>query len=161
MGRISMIIKLATVAGPTVFKVVKTFGPQLRALKDSNPEVFNRLTERVAALAKVGKGNPRSAAHIEKRIGVLRDQVTYLYASANTPAVAAKASAWRTELDAIEHGLPVLEAMTPKLRKARLKEIDARVNELSEVILVATFDDEIEDAEVVDDEGFESEPKQD
>lgn len=148
MGRIGTIIKVASVAGPAIVKVVQKYGPQLRQLAKDNPEALGSIKRRVTAVAHATtRGNSLHA--VGNRIGVLRDQVTYLFASANTPAVARQASAWRAELDALETLIPVVGAMSRPMQKSELKAIQKRIDALSASILAATIGDDIEDAETV------------
>lgn len=148
MGKIGTIIKVATVAGPAVLKVLQKYGPQLRQLARENPEVLSSLKKRITATTHLNsRGNSLSA--ITGRIEVLRDQVTYLFASANTPMIARQASAWRGELDALESLIPVVGTMSRPAQKTELKALQKRIDTLSSAILAATLGDEIEDAETV------------
>ncbi|WP_353066908.1 hypothetical protein [Arcanobacterium hippocoleae] len=88
-----------------------------------------------------------NAESLAKRVAILREQVTYLYASANTPEAAQRARKWRTELSGIEKSLPLLEAMAKKAQKVELKVLNERIDKLSAAIISANIEDEIEDAE--------------
>ena len=156
MSKIGTLIKIATVAGPAIVKVVHAYGPQLKKLAAENPEVFAVIKQRVAAIAPSKKGGAASPHAISSKINILRDQVTYLYASANSPAVAQQASAWRNELDALSSLLPVVEVMSKSARKNEIKALQKRIDALSAAILAATIGDEIEDAEAVVDYPFSS-----
>lgn len=148
MGKIGTIIKVASVAGPAVLKVVQKYGPQLRQIAKDNPEVLGSIKKRITTISRAGtRGDSLHA--VANRIGVLRDQVTYLFASANTPAIARQASAWRGELDALESLIPVVGAMSRPMQKTELKALQKRIDVLSAGILSATIGDDIEDAETV------------
>ncbi|MDR6938719.1 hypothetical protein [Arcanobacterium hippocoleae] len=141
-----ILFKIMTVAGPAVFKIVRKYGPQLRELYEKNPEVFQRLTNKMNLISKARKDDA-NAESLAKRVAILREQVTYLYASANTPEAAQRARKWRTELSGIEKSLPLLEAMAKKAQKVELKVLNERIDKLSAAIISANIEDEIEDAE--------------
>ena len=148
MGKFGTLVKIATVAGPAIGKIIQTYGPQLKKLAAENPEVFSTIKQRVLLIAPSKKGSA-SARVIAGKINVLRDQVTYLYASANTPAVAKQASAWRNELDELDSLLPVVAVMSKSAQKNELKAVQKRIDILSAAILAAMISDDIEDAEMV------------
>lgn len=58
---------------------------------------------------------------------VLREQATYLYASANNSEAAKKAIAWRHELESLERAIPVLDAMSRKQRLTEKRHIERRL----------------------------------
>lgn len=92
---------------------------------------------------------------MENRTIILREQVVYLYASANTSEVAKQAIAWRNELDSIERSLPVIKAMKRRTQISQRRKFSLRLDELSDQILAATLADEVEDAEVVGEQNAE------
>ena len=151
MSKLRILLRLATTAGPAVYSVVRRYGPQIRQLIQENPELFDTIRGRITSAAQTGK-NKRGVAGIQARIGVLREQTTYLYASANNVGVAEQATAGRHELDALESALPVIEAMGAKQRREKLRSIEHTIDDLSAEILALTLEDDIEDAEIVDDE---------
>lgn len=151
MGRMRLLLKLATVAGPAVYNVIRNYGPQLKRMMDENPELFEKVKDRLTAIVSAGKAKTGTKA-ISHRVEVLRDQVTYLYASANSVAMAEQASQWRAELDSIEKVIPVLDAMSTKARRDKKRGLEKQLDELSAKILAATLEDDVEDAEVVDGE---------
>lgn len=151
MGKMKVLMRVATTAGPAVYGIVRTYGPQIRQLIKENPELFEPIKARIGALASVGRSK-RGVAGLKKRIGVLRDQTTYLYGTANNTAVAEQATSWRRELDGIENALPVIDSLKGKTRRAKMRELEARIDELAAGILALTFEDDIEDAEIVGDE---------
>ena len=146
MGKVSALIKAATVAAPVIVKVVQTYGPQLRKIAADNPALVERTKERLAGIALQGKG--RGGSSLSSSIDALRDQVTYLYASANNPGVAQQAQFWRSELDHLASTLPVIDAMSASAQKTERKAVQRRIDELSRSILAATIGDDIEDADV-------------
>lgn len=148
MGKFRALIRLATTAGPIIYGVVRKYGPQLKELVEENPQLFAKIEHRVAGFAnKKGK-----RGRIEHRIEVLRDQTTYLYASANNAQVAKQVAAWRDELESLRLSVNLLNSMSSKRRRASERLIETRIDELSGKILETTIQDDIEDAEVVDDE---------
>ena len=58
-------------------------------------------------------------------------------------------AAWRTELEAIEKAVPVLDAMSRRRRIAERRELVGRIDRLSSQILAASLIDTVEDAEIV------------
>ena len=146
MGKISTIVKVATVAGPAILKMIQTYGPQLREIAANNPEVLTGIKRKITASNRLG-AKKFTLPVMQERIAVLKDQVTYLYASANTPAVAKRASAWRSELDALENTLPILGAMSKNAQNKELAIMQTRIDKLSSDILAATITDNIEDAQ--------------
>ncbi|MBM7825355.1 hypothetical protein JOD55_001182 [Arcanobacterium pluranimalium] len=149
MGKFGGLVKIATIAGPAILKVVKIYGPQLRTLMRENPELFAQIKGRVGKIAGT-KTNAKGIKGDQERLNVLREQTTYLYASANTPKMAEKARVWRLEIDQLEKALPLLDVMGSDAKKQEVKKVQTKIDRLSAQILAATIDDDIEDAEVVD-----------
>lgn len=150
MGRFRLLLRWAIVAGPTVLRMVRTYAPVIKKLIDSNPEAVSKLTRKLKDYqgAKEKKGVAGASARLE----VLREQVTYLYGSANTPEVAEKAMAWKGQLAKIESSIPLIEVLSAKEQKKKLKEINERIDNLSNEILAAVVEDDIQDAEVIDED---------
>ncbi|MCI7306010.1 MULTISPECIES: hypothetical protein [Trueperella] len=151
MRKMKTLLKIATTVGPVVFEVVRNYGPQIRKLIEDNPDFFATLKGRLSALAgtsKAKRGEPRMKA----RIGVLREQTTYLYGTANNTSVAEQTAAWRRELDGLENSLPVVSAMKGKARRVKMRQFEERLDALSAKIVALTLEDDIEDAEIVDGE---------
>lgn len=150
MAKFTTLIRWAILSGPVVIQTVQRYGPMIKRLIDSNPDAVSNVTGKLKKYqdAKSQKGLPGAASRLE----MLREQVTYLYASANTPAVAEQATAWKSQLAKIEAGLPLIEVMSAKEQKRKLKEVNARIDSLSSDILAAVVEDDIQDAEVLDDE---------
>lgn len=149
MSRLRLLLRIATTAGPAVYSVVRRYGPQIKQLIQENPELFDTIKNRITAVSS-SKKSTRGLTGLENRIAVLREQTTYLYASANNAAVAEQATAWRQELDALESALPVIGAMGSKQRRVQLRNMESTIDDLSAKILALTLEDDIEDAEIVD-----------
>lgn len=147
MGKVGTLIKVAGVAGPTILKVVQSYGPQLRALAAENHDVIATIKRRIVQANRLSR-QPITMTTIAERINALKDQVTYLYAAANTPQVAKKARRWRTQIDALENTLPLLGAMSKQAQKRELARVQQRIDKLSAAILAATISDDIADAEL-------------
>lgn len=150
MAKFTALIRWAILSGPVVLRTVQRYGPVIKKMIDSNPDAVSKVVGKLKSYqdAKQKQGVPGAT----ERLQVLRDQVTYLYASANTPAVAEQATAWKAQLTKIEAGLPLIEVMTPKERRKKLREINARIDAISSDILAAVVEDDIQDAEVLDDD---------
>lgn len=140
-----ILLKVATVAGPAIFRVLKKYGPQLREIYQQNPDLFKVVSGKITTITSARKDEATSA-NLAKRVEILREQVTYLYASANTPAAAEQARKWRNELAGIQKSLPLLDAMATKNRKAEAKALNERIDQLSAAIIAANIEDEVEDA---------------
>ncbi|MDY5126707.1 hypothetical protein ACRQF6_05770 [Actinotignum sp. GS-2025f] len=150
MGKYRALLRLARRIGPAIVFVITRYGPQLRALIRENPQIVSKLQNRMHQLA--GKNpNERESHSLAGRIEILKEHVTYLYASANTPEIAEKAAAWRAELDSIERAIPVLDAMARPQRLTERRKISKRIDVLSQNILSASLSDYIEDAIIDDD----------
>ncbi|MCF2706192.1 hypothetical protein I6E29_02770 [Arcanobacterium haemolyticum] len=141
-------LKLAAKAGPVVFAMVKSLAPQIQRMIRENPEVFNAMSQRFTRVigSKKDDGNKKNLAH---RISVLRDQVTYLYASANNYEAARTTLFWRNELETLERALPVLDAMSRRQRASHERHLSRRLDNLSAAILSASLIDDVEDAEII------------
>ncbi|MEW6867645.1 hypothetical protein V3M81_08655 [Trueperella pyogenes] len=150
MGKIKTLVKIATTAGPAVYSIVRTYGPQIRRIMKENPELFETMKNRVSALAGAGSSK-RGTAKLKARVGVLREQTTYLYGTANNTMVAEQATAWRKELDLLENSLPVVATMKGKTRRGKIRELESRIDDLAAKILAMTLQDDIEDAEIIED----------
>ncbi|QOQ38778.1 hypothetical protein [Trueperella pecoris] len=146
-----VLLRIATTAGPAIYSIVRTYGPQIRKVMNDNPELYEAFKGRVSALAGAGKSK-RGTAALKSRIGVLREQTTYLYGTANNTSVAERATAWRKELDTIENALPIVDSMNGRNRKEKMKEFEGRIDDLAAKVLALTLKDEIEDAEIVDED---------
>ncbi|VEI12364.1 hypothetical protein [Trueperella bialowiezensis] len=151
MSKFRTLLRIATTAGPAIYSVVRRYGPQIKQVIDDNPHLYATIKSRIVAIAGAGKTR-RGPAKLQERIEVLREQTTYLYASANSAEVAEQTVAWRHELDALHSALPVIGAMKAKQRRGHLKQIEATVDDLSAKILALTLEDDIEDAQLVDDD---------
>ncbi len=140
-------LKLAAKAGPVVYAVARQVGPQVQRLMNENPEAFALLTRRFKQVTGTqGEKTPKGLTH---RTTVLREQATYLYASANNSEAAKKAIAWRHELESLERAIPVLDAMSRKQRLTEKRHIERRLDAISSEILSASLIDTIEDAEII------------
>ncbi|MPV35752.1 hypothetical protein [Georgenia subflava] len=149
MGKVGALIKVAAVAGPTIVELVRRFGPTLTKLKKENPEVFDAVAAQVQKLAQARK-NSRGPEGIRKRLKILRDQVAFLYSSADDAAERDRADGWRVQLDRLEASLPVLAAMGRKAAAKETEHVNRRIDELSEEILSAFIDEKEEDARTIE-----------
>lgn len=150
MAKFTALIRWAIVSGPMVVKMVRQYGPVIKKVIDNNPQVVHKLTGKLKSYqsAKDKKGVPG----VEARLAVLREQVTYLYASANTPDVVEKATRWKAQLAKIEAGIPLVEVMSDKEQKRQLKDLNEKIDALSNEILAAVVEDDIQDAEILDED---------
>ena len=130
------LLKLARKVGPAALMAAVRYGPELRRMVKDNPEAFAGLTRRFSKVT-----GAKESGSLQQRVNVLREQATYLYASANTADVAQQAAAWRTELEAIEKAVPVLDAMSRRRRIAERRELVGRIDRLSSQILAASLID--------------------
>lgn len=147
--KVGNIWKVAAKAGPIVLVVARQLAPQIQKILKENPEAFAGLIARFDGVLR-SKHKERAPRGLEHRAVILREQVVYLYASANTSDVAKQAIAWRNELDGIERSLPVIKAMKRGAQIAHHRKFSKRLDELSQEILAASLTDEVEDAVVLD-----------
>lgn len=147
MSKLSMLMKLARRVGPTVALVVARYGPQIRQLMKDNPEAFERITGQFKKSIQARSNQNKKPEGLEDRLALLREQVTYLYASANDAEVARQASSWRKEIEGLERSVPLLNAMGRKQRSIEKRKLELRIDRLSSQILAASLVDDIEDAE--------------
>ncbi|USR78679.1 hypothetical protein [Arcanobacterium pinnipediorum] len=150
MGKFRSLIRLAVVIGPTAIKIVQNYGPQIRQLIRDNPEYLQIIKGRLSVLT-VGQG--RAYKQLTERVSVLREQTAYLYGSANSVDKAQKAAQWRDELENIAKVLPVLNQLERAEKKKMRKSIDKHIDELAAKIVQATLEEDIEDAEIITEEG--------
>ncbi|MFT3942708.1 MAG: hypothetical protein QM705_02630 [Ancrocorticia sp.] len=147
---LKVILRLAAKAGPIALIVARQLAPQIQRILKDNPDAFSAVTGRFGKIAKSRKeGN--SPKGLGSRSLILREQVTYLYASANTGEVARQAIAWRNELEAIERALPVIKAMSRRQQIIERRKLAKKLDDLSGQIFAASLIDEVEDAVVVHD----------
>ena len=142
--------RIAAKLGPAVLIVARQLAPQIQKILKDNPDAFSDLLNRFK-LVQDSKKKEKAPKGLENRVTILREQVVYLYASANTSEVAKQAIVWRNELDAIERALPVIGAMKHSSQVAHRRKFSRRLDELSQQILAASLTDEVEDAIVLDD----------
>lgn len=148
MAKFRSLMRWAMVSGPVVIQAVQRYGPTIKQLIDSNPQAMDALTNKLRGYQDARKVS--GVGGVQERIEVLREQVNHLYASANTPEVARQAQEWRGQIDRIESGLPLLEAMTAKARRRRTRELGHKLDRISSKVLAAVVEDDVQDAEVLD-----------
>ncbi|KAE8764671.1 hypothetical protein [Georgenia thermotolerans] len=144
MGKVSSLVKIAVTAGPAVWEAVRRMGPMLTRMREENPEIYNLVSQQVTRMASARQEN-RGEEGLRRRIGVLRDQVAYLIASADDDAESRRAEDWRRQLDKIEASLPLLGAMSRHAAAKEAKHVDERIDALSAQILSAYVDEQRED----------------
>lgn len=144
------LIRLITVAGPTIYRVLRKYGPEIRQALKENPELVDTFKDRISSV--VNKSRSKSnGTQLQERASVLREQVVYLYGTAKSPAMARQAKIWRAELDSIEKSAAVLSAMSNRKRFQSKRDLQSRLDELSQKILQATLEDHIEDVDYIED----------
>ncbi|MGC5617077.1 hypothetical protein [Georgenia sp. Z1491] len=145
MARIPLakLLNIAVVAGPAIWKIVSRYGPVLIDMRNKNPAAFDKVAGSVKGLAgsvRPGPGNLTSQAE------VVRKQINYLVASADDDAELARVGGWRKRLEKIEAAIPLLDAMSPKVRKTQLKTLRAQLDALAAEVLDAFIGEQAEDA---------------
>lgn len=148
MAKFRSLMRWAMVSGPVVIQAVQRYGPTIKHLIDSNPQAMDALTGKLRGYQDARKTS--GVVGVTQRIEVLREQVNHLYGSANTPEVARQARDWRGQLDRIESGLPLLDAMSAKARRRRTKDLERKLDRVSSKILAAVVEDDVQDAEVLE-----------
>ena len=150
MGKFSRLARLAIVAGPAVIQMVQQYGPVLKKFASENPDTVDQISGKLKNYRKAKRKT--GAEGVAERIDVLKEQVTYLYGSANTAEVAKAAAQWKAELTKLEVSLPLIEVMSPAEKRRKLKEITAKIDALAAEILAAVVEDDVEDAIVLDED---------
>lgn len=108
----------------------------------SHPEVWESIKEQGARLQKATTDKPDG---VLTTVGLLREQVDYLAASADDPAEAQQAQDWARRLDSCERAAQLLKAPgTPRKDRKTLKK---RVEALRTQIFAAYIEEMGEDAE--------------
>ncbi|MGC5629735.1 hypothetical protein ACPYO6_15990 [Georgenia sp. Z1344] len=145
MARIPLakLLNVAVVAGPAIWKIVSRYGPVLIDLRNKNPAAFDKVAGSVKGLA--GSVRP-GAGNLATQAEVVRKQINYLVASADDDAELARVAGWRRRLEKIEAAVPLLEAMSPKVRKAQTKTLRAQLDTLAAEVLDAFIGEQAEDA---------------
>lgn len=147
MGKVGALIKIAVTAGPAVWEAVRRLGPTLTRLRDENPEIYKLVSDQVTRLARTRRES-HGPDGLRRRIGVMRDQVAYLLASADDDGERHRAEEWRRQLDKIEASLPLLTAMSRNAAARETRHVDERIDELSAAILSAYVDEQREDNQI-------------
>lgn len=126
---LKVILRLAAKAGPVALIVARELAPQIQRILKENPNAFAAITGRFGKVVG-SKKEGTSPKGLESRSLILREQVTYLYASANTGGVARQAIAWRNELEAIERALPVIKAMSRRQQIIERRKLAKKLDDL-------------------------------
>lgn len=149
MSLIKTLFKAARKVGPAALLAVVKYGPELRKLVKNNPRVIESVTKRFRKVAGAKEG-PSDKKGLHRRVEVLREQVTYVYASANTSDVARQAAKWREELERIDHAIPVVDSMSRREQASERKKLIRKLDVISASVLAVTVEDAIEDAKIVE-----------
>lgn len=145
MARFRALLKAATVAGPVVFKLVTTYGPELKRLRETNPEAFDRVASTVTGLGR-GGAQPSGVKGAQKRITELREQVSYLQTSADDTYERDRAQLWAAQLDRLSSALTLVAPMGTEARDKELARVNERLDRLATDVLAAYIDEQEEDA---------------
>lgn len=153
--------KLAAKAGPLVYATGRALSPYIKRLIAEDPERFQAMMHRLSSSLSTKSPLPNAKdEQLASRCALLRDHVTYLYASADNAAEAERAVAWRDALESIEKALPLLHALSPATRRAQVKALGKRLDHLAEEILAASITEEVEDAYIFPDEETSNSPEE-
>lgn len=150
MGKFSRLARWAIITGPAVVQMVQRYGPVLKKFAKDNPDTVDQLSSKLKNYQKAKRKTGIEGA--ATRIAVLKQQVSFLYASANTAAVAQQATEWKAELTKLEVSLPLIDVMSTAEKRRKLKEITAKIDQLASEVLAAVVEDEVEDAIIIDNE---------
>lgn len=145
MARFRTLLRAATVAGPVVFKLVTTYGPELKRLREKNPDAFDRIASTVTGLGR-GQARPSGVKGAHKRITDIREQVTYLQNSADDEYERDRAKLWAAQLDRLASALNVVGPMGAETREKELARVNERLDRLATDVLAAYIDEQDEDA---------------
>lgn len=145
MARFRSLLKAATVAGPVIFKLVTTYGPELKRLREKNPEAFDRIASTVTGLGR-GQARPTGVKGAHKRIADIREQVSYLQRSADDEYERDRAKLWSAQLDRLASALNLVGSMGEQARESELARVNERLDRLATDVLAAYIDEQDEDA---------------
>lgn len=125
----------------TVVAIVGTAGPVVAKYLQEHPEIGQAVSEKVAKLVKARSRGP---AGMRETIAVLREQVTYLRASADSEAETRRAQEWERRLDNLDHASAMLR---DGASRSEVKAVRERLGTLRGEILAAFIAEQAEDAE--------------
>ncbi|MGM0385731.1 MAG: hypothetical protein ACQERF_07105 [Actinomycetota bacterium] len=138
-------ITLLTSAAPVVIEMVRKYWPLIEQKLRENPELLAGVQAQLHKLAELRKsGNSPEALH--ERIGILREQVSYLRASADDDGEVRRAATFTKQLDKLEASIRVTDAATPRRRAKDLRIISHTLDTLTEKVMTAFIEEKSQDS---------------
>lgn len=125
----------------TVVTIVGTAGPVVAKYLREHPEIGQAVGDTVTKLLKKRSSGP---AGMRETIGVLREQVAYLTASADDEAEAARAREWARRLDNLDHAA---EMLIDGASRSETKAVREQLTTLRGEILAAFIAEQADDAQ--------------
>lgn len=141
------VISILTTAGPIVFEMVRKYWPTIKEAIEKNPELLKAAQDQLKRLS-LARQSGHSVEGIRERLGILREQVSYLHASADNSAEVRQAATFRAQLDRFEASLVTTAAAgSARARTRELRLISANLDKLTERILMAFVEEKISDSQ--------------
>ncbi|MDO5700651.1 MAG: DUF6474 family protein [Bowdeniella nasicola] len=151
MSKRNALVAFIKVAGPA-FGLIRTQLPRLLTYLEEHPEVKDQILGMVSRLAPAGSLGASPAA-LMRQVEVLREQVSYLNASADSPWEADIAADLGRRLDNVEHSIRTVDVLTGRQRRRRLRSIRDYLTGLTDQILARFINESVEDSELGDERG--------
>ncbi|NCD18226.1 MAG: hypothetical protein EOL91_13170 [Actinobacteria bacterium] len=138
-------ITLLTTAAPVVIEMVRKYWPLIEQKLRENPELLSSVQVQLRRLAELRKAG-NSPESLRERIGILREQVSYLRASADDDGEVRRAATFTKQLDKIEASIRVVDAASPRHRTKDLRVISKSLDALTEKIMEAFIEEKSQDS---------------
>lgn len=138
-------ITLLTSAAPVVFEMVRKYWPLIEQRLRENPELLAGVQAQLRRLSELRKAG-NSPGSLRERIGILREQVSYLRVSADDDGEVRRAATFTRQLDKLEASIRVVDAATSRQRTKDLRVISKSLDSLTEKVMTAFIEEKSQDS---------------
>lgn len=138
-------ITLLTSAAPVVFEMVRKYWPLIEQRLRENPELLAGVQAQLRRLSELRKAG-NSPESLRERIGILREQVSYLRVSADDDGEVRRAATFTRQLDKLEASIRVVDAATSRQRTKDLRVISKSLDSLTEKVMTAFIEEKSQDS---------------
>lgn len=138
-------ITLLTTAAPVVIELVRKYWPLVEQKLAEHPEVLTAMQNQLRRLTELRKAGTSPAA-LRDRIGILREQVSYLRVSADDDGEAHRAASFSRQLDNLEASIRVTDAASRGRRARDLRVISRTLDSLTEKVMTAFIEEKSQDS---------------
>ena len=138
-------ITLLTTAAPVVIEMVRKYWPLIEQRLRENPELLAGVQAQLRRLSELRKAG-NSPESLRERIGILREQVAYLRASADDDGEVRRAATFTRQLDKLEASIRVVDAATSRQRTKDLRMISKSLDSLTEKVMTAFIEEKSQDS---------------